>query len=99
MDEQRGAEPAEDGDGLGGALVGVGRDADIEGFATSDGRVEGPQGLLKGGLGVVMMVVEDVDVVEAKAAQALVEAGEEVFPRAEVAIGPGPHVPARLGGD
>ena len=64
VDEQWGAEPAEDGDGLGGALVGVGGDADIEGFAGGDGGVEGAEGLLEGGLGVVVVVVEDVDVVE-----------------------------------
>src|SRR3954469_12103376 len=46
-----------------------------------------------------MMVIEDVDVVEAETTQTLVEAGEEIFARAEVAVGPGPHVPAGFGGD
>jgi hypothetical protein len=75
VDKKWRAEPAEDGDGLGGALIGVGGDADIEGFARGDGGVESPEGLRKGRLGVEMMVIEDVDVVEAEALQALVEAG------------------------
>ena len=99
VDEQRGAEPAEDGDGLGGALVGVRGDADVEGLAGGDGGVEGAEGLLEGGLGVEVVVVEDVDVVEPEAPQALIEAGEEVLPGAEVAVGARPHVPTGLGGD
>ena len=99
VDEQRGAELAEDGDGLGGALVGVGGDADVEGLAGRDGGVEGAEGFLEGRVGVEVVVVEDVDVVEPEAPQALVEAGEQIFPGAEVAIGARPHVPAGLGGD
>jgi hypothetical protein len=45
------------------------------------------------------MVVEDVDVVETEALQALVEAGEEVLAGAEVAVGAWPHVPTSFGGD
>ena len=90
---------AEDGDGLGGALVGVGGDADIEGLAVADGGVEGAEGFLERGVGIEVVVVEDVDVVEAEAPQALVEAGEEVLARAEVAVRARPHVPAGLGGD
>ena len=80
MDEERGAELAEDGDGLVGALVGVRRDADIEGLARGDGSVEGAEGLLERGVGIEVMVVEEIDVIDAEAPQALVEAGEEVFP-------------------
>jgi len=47
----------------------------------------------RGGVGVEPMVIEDVDVVDAKALQALVEAGQKVLARAEVAIRTGPHVP------
>ena len=45
------------------------------------------------------MGVEDVDVLQAHALEALVEAGEQVFARSPFAIGPGPHVVAGLGGD
>jgi hypothetical protein len=99
MDEQGVPEHAEDGDCLGGALIGVGGDAHVERLAGGDRRVEGPEGLLEGCLGIKVMMVEDVDVVEAEAPQALVEAGEEVFARAEVAVGARPHVPTGLGGD
>jgi hypothetical protein len=73
VDEQWGAELAEDSDRLGGAPVRVRGDPYIEGFSGYDGRVQGTERLLERGLGVVMMVVEDVDVIEAEAAQALVE--------------------------
>src|SRR6202012_1024412 len=44
--------------------------------------------------------VEDVDVVEVHAGQRLVERGENVLaPAAALAVGAGPHVPARLGRD
>ena len=99
MDEQWGAELAEDGDGLGGPLVGVRGDADVEGLAGGDGGVERAEGFLEGGLGVEVVVVEDVDVVKPEPPQALIEAGEEVLPRAEVAIWSRPHVPTGLGGD
>jgi hypothetical protein len=46
-----------------------------------------------------MMVIEDVDVVEPEPLQALVEACDEVFPRAEVAVWARPHVPTCLRGD
>ena len=46
-----------------------------------------------------MVVIEDVDVVEAHSTEALVEARQQVLTRAEVTVGPGPHVPARLSGD
>ena len=45
------------------------------------------------------MVVEDVDVLQARAAERLVQAGGEVLQRAEVAVGAVPHPPARLGRD
>ena len=43
-----------------------------------------------------MVVVEDVDVIQPQALQALVEAGEQVLARSQVAVGAGPHVPAGL---
>jgi hypothetical protein len=61
--------------------------------------VEGAERFLEGGFGVVVVVVEDVDVVKSEAPQALIETCDQVFPRAEVAVGPRPHVPTGLGRD
>ena len=55
--------------------------------------------LLEGRVGIEVVVVEDVDVVEAHAGEALVQAGQEVLAGTEVAVGTGPHVPACLGRD
>jgi hypothetical protein len=44
-------------------------------------------------------VVKDVDVVEAHAAEALVQTGEKIFAGTPIAIRPGPHGVAGLGGD
>src|SRR5271168_3651640 len=99
MDEQWGAQIAEDGDCLGGALVRIRRDPDVEGFAGGDRGVESADGFLEGRLGVEVVMVEDVDVVDTKTPQALIEAGEKILPRSEVAIGARPHVPPGFGGD
>ena len=61
--------------------------------------MEGAERFLQGRLGVVMMVVENVDVVEPKPPQTLVEAGQKVFAGAQIPVGSRPHVPPRLGGD
>ena len=45
------------------------------------------------------MVIEDVHVIDTHPLEALIQAGHQVFARAEVAVGTRPHVPARLGGD
>ncbi len=45
------------------------------------------------------MMVEDVDVLEPHPLQALIEARQQILARAQVAVRPGPHVPARLGRD
>ena len=69
---------------------------DVERLALPDGAVERAHRLLERGRGVDAMGVEDVDVVETEAVEALVEAREEVLPRAAVAVRPRPHVVARL---
>ena len=48
---------------------------------------------------VETVTVEKVYIVEVHASQALVEACHEIFSRAPVAIGSGPHVVASLGAD
>ena len=45
------------------------------------------------------MGIEDVDIVEPHALEALVEAGEQIFAAAPFAVRPGPHAVAGLGGD
>ena len=61
--------------------------------------MESTEGLFQGCLGIEVMVVEDVDVVDTKPSQTLIEAGQEVLPRSEVAVGARPHVPTGFGGD
>ena len=75
----------------------VGRDAGIERLAGAHGLIERPHRLLERGLGIEAVRVEDVDIVDAHAAQALVEAGEQVFARAPFAVRPRPHQVAGLG--
>ncbi len=84
---------------LGGALRRVRRDARVQRLALPHGRVEGAERLLHGRLGIAPVRVEDVDVVEAHALQALVEARQQVLARAEIAVRAGPHVVPRLGRD
>ena len=55
--------------------------------------------LLQRRVGVEAVAVEDVDVVEAHPPQRLVQRREQVLARAPLAVGPGPHVVAGLGGD
>jgi hypothetical protein len=44
-------------------------------------------------------MIEDVDVGQAHAAQALIQAGQQVLARPEVAVRTGPHVVTGLGGN
>src|SRR3984885_14639415 len=99
MDEQRSAQSAQDSDRLRRALVRIGGNAHVERLPRRDCGMKSAERLLKGCLCIKVVVVEDVDVVEAQPAQTLIEACEEIFPRSKVAIGARPHVPAGLGGD
>ena len=99
VDQQRSAELTQDLCGLGGVSGGVGRHPDIERLAGPHRSVEGTHRLLERRLGVRPVVVEDVDVVQPQPLQRCVQAGGQVLPRPEVAIGAGPHVPAGLGRD
>ena len=78
------------------ALGRVRRDARVERLPLAHGAVERAHRLLERRVRVEPMRVEDVDVVEAQPAQALVEAREEVLPRAPLAVRAGPHVVAGL---
>ena len=99
VDEQRGAQLAQDAGGLAGLLGGVVGDADVQRLALLDRRVQRAHRLLQRSLRVGAVRVEDVDVVEAHPLQALVERGEHVLARAPLAVRAGPHQIAGLGGD
>ena len=75
------------------------RDADVERLACSDDVDQRLQRLLERRRGVVAVAVEEVDVVQVHAPEALVEACHEVLAGAPVAVGPGPHVVAGLRAD
>ena len=77
----------------------VGGDAHVEGFALPDGGVERAHRLLERRLRIEAVTVEDVHVLEPHALEGGVQAGEQIFARAPFAVGTGPHVIARLGGD
>jgi hypothetical protein len=77
-------------------LGGVRRDSGIERFALPHRGVERAHRLLERRLGVEAVGIEDVDVVEPHPGEALVEACEQVLPRAPDSIRARPHVVARL---
>ena len=78
----------------------VRRDADVERLALADRRRQRAHRLLERGVGVEAVRVEDVEVVDADAAQALVQARQHVLARAAaLAVRARPHVPAGLAGD
>ena len=99
VDEAGCAEAAEHS-GSGGGLLGVViGDAGIERFAGTHGLMERAHGFLDGGIGIGAVGIKDVDVFEAQAAEALIEAGEQILAGAPIAVGAGPHIVAGLGGD
>ena len=99
VDEQRRAQLAQDARRLAGALRAVRGDADVARLPRAHGGVEGAHRLLERRVGVGPVRVEDVDVVQAQAAERLVQAREQVLARAQVAVRARPHVPAGLGRD
>src|SRR5664280_2570107 len=95
-DEERRSHGTQDGRRrlrLGGR---VGGDPGVERLALSNRSVEGAHRLLERRLRVEPVRVEDVDVVEAHPAEALVQARRQVLARAAVTVRPGPHVVASL---
>ena len=99
MDQQRRAELRAGWPPPPGPFRPVGGDPDVARLAAAHGRVERAHRLLERRVGVEAVRVEDVDVVEAHPAQALLEAREQVLARAPLAVGAGPHVVAGLGRD
>ena len=99
MDQEWRPQLAQDAGGFGGARRGVGADADVAGLALVDRGGQCAHRLLEWGIEVDAVRVEDVDVVEAHALEAGLQAGQHVLARAAPTIGTRPHVPAGLGGD
>ena len=99
MDQERGAQVAEDCSRLPRLLGGVGRDTDVQRLPLAHRRVERTHRLLERRLGIEPVGVEDVDVIEPHAAEALVEAREQILAGPPLAVRPGPHVVPGLGRD
>jgi hypothetical protein len=99
LDEERGAQLAQDAGGLAGLLRRVVGDTDVQRLALLHRRVQRDHRLLQGSLRVGAVGVEDVDVVEAHPAQALVERGQQVLAGAPFAVRARPHQVSGLGGD
>ncbi|MCY1233054.1 hypothetical protein D9M72_455720 [compost metagenome] len=99
VDEARGSEILQDGCRLAGALRIVGGDADIERPARTHDMVERAAGFFERRVRIEAMRIEDVDIVEAHALQALVAGSDHVLAAAPFAVRTGPHVIAGLGRD
>ena len=99
VDEHRRAHFAQRFDGdprLLGAVIG---DADVERLAAAHDLIQRAHRLLDRRFRIRTVMIEDVDVVEVHALQALVEAGDQVLAAAVVAVRALPHVVAGLGGN
>lgn len=70
---------------------------DVESLALADDVDERLHGLLDRRDAIVAMRVEDIEIVEASAPQALVDARHEIFAARAIAIGTLPHKVTRLG--
>ena len=92
-------ELVENGAGFFQRLTVVVGQAGVEGLAAAHRLRQSTHGLFQRGVGVHPVVVEDVYVLEAHPLQALVEAGQQVFPASPVTVRPLPHGVARLGAD
>src|SRR5260370_13081906 len=99
MKEARRAQGAQNSRGSAGLVRRIIRDADIECFAAAHNVVERSHRLLKWCLRVGTVRIKDVHIVEAHPDQALVETGDQIFPRTPLTVGTGPHVVACFGRD
>src|ERR1700677_1123871 len=99
MEQTGRPELLEDRCGLLGATRIVGGNADIKRLALANRVIERPHRFLERRLGIETVRVEDVDVIDAYALEALVEAGNQGFAPAPFAVRARPHEIARLGRD
>ena len=99
VNQQRNAEVGQDFRGSKGACRPVGGNADIQRLALGNGGGQRTHGFFNRRIRVRSVVVEDVDIVQAKPLEALVQAGQHVLARPEIPVGAWPHIPPRLGRD
>ena len=99
VDQERRPLPAQNSRGLHGVFGSVVGNARVQSLAGAHRLIERAHGFLERRLRVRPVVIEDVDIRQAHAAQALVQAGQQILARAEVAVRAGPHAVAGLGGD
>ncbi len=99
VDDERHMHLGEDGARLFERRAVVVRQSHVQRLAAVHRGRQRAHGLLQRRGRIHAVVVEDVDVVEAEAFQALVERGEQVFAAAEVAVWPLPHLVAGFGAD
>ena len=99
VDDEGHMELIQNGRGLLQRLAVVIGQAHIQGLAAADRLLQSAHGLLQRGIGVHAVVVEDVHIGKSHALEALVQAGQQIFPAAKVAVGAVPHGVARFGGD
>ena len=88
---------AEDFSGAAGEVCVVAGDADVEGFAGTDGADQGSHRFFERCLGIGAVAIENIDVIQPHAQETLIQAGQQVFARPPLAIGTGPHVISGLG--
>src|SRR5205807_9517696 len=74
-------------------------DAGVARLACTHGSVERAHGLLKGGVRIEAVRIEDVDVVKAHPLEALLETAEQVLAGTPFAVRAGPHGVAGLSRD
>ena len=77
----------------------VARNADVKRLAAAHDLIERAHRLFNRRFRVGAVVVEDIHIIQIHPPQALVKAGNQVFPAAPVAVWPRPHVVARFGGN
>jgi hypothetical protein len=99
VDDAGRAEIFQDLGGFPRALGIVRRDTDIERATRTDDIVQRAAGFFERRFRVEAMRIEDIDIVEAHALQALVTGRDEILAAAPFAIGTRPHVVTRLGRD
>ena len=61
--------------------------------------IEGTHRFFQRRLRIGPVVVVDIHIVETHPLQTLVETGNQILARTKIAVGPRPHIPARLGRD
>src|SRR5215472_16826670 len=99
MEQTRGSQVPQDMNRLSSRLRTIRGDAYIESATAPDCRVECAHRLFERRLCVVPVRIEDVDVLEPHALEALIQTGEEILARAPLSVWAGPHAVPSLGRD